>query len=135
MFSDMSIYCVFCYSPCIFIFLIFLSICIHKQDSQMTSFKISKLENDKQNKKYKAMFFDYTGKKLKTVKFGDDRYEDYTIHKDKKRREDYRSRHINDKINEPMTAGALSYWILWGRYTDINKNIKNYANKFGLKIQ
>ena len=44
------------------------------------------------NKKFKAIFSD-GGKKIKTSQFGDDRYSDYTLHKDKERRTKYRSRH------------------------------------------
>ena len=37
------------------------------------------------NKKLKAIFYGAEGKKIKTSQFGDSRYSDYTIHKDKQR--------------------------------------------------
>ncbi len=43
------------------------------------------------NKKLKAIFYDGDGKKIKTSQFGDNRYEDYTLSKDKKQREKYRN--------------------------------------------
>ena len=42
------------------------------------------------NKKLKAIFYD-GDKKIKTTQFGDSRYEDYTQHKDKERRNKYRA--------------------------------------------
>jgi hypothetical protein len=38
------------------------------------------------NKKYKAIFYDDQGKKLKSSNFGQSGAEDYTQHKDKERR-------------------------------------------------
>ena len=32
---------------------------------------------------------------------------------DLKRRERYRLRHKNDKINDPTSSGFLSWWFLW----------------------
>ena len=56
---------------------------------------------------------------------------DYTIHKDKDRRKNYRKRHKKDlKTNDPMRAGYLSYYILWGDDTDFNKNVENYKKKY-----
>lgn len=86
------------------------------------------------NKKFKAIFYDDEGKKIKTTQFGDNRYSDYTQHKDKKRRDKYRSRHKKDlERGDYMSAGYLSYYILWGASTDIKKNIQSYKRKFKLK--
>ena len=86
------------------------------------------------NKKLKAIFYDAEGKKIKTTQFGDSRYEDYTQHKDKKRRDKYRSRHKKDlSKGNYMNAGFLSYYILWGESAALNKNISNYKKKFKLK--
>ena len=86
------------------------------------------------NKKLKAIFYDAEGKKIKTTQFGDSRYEDYTQHKDKKRRDKYRSRHKKDlSKGNYMNAGFLSYYILWGESEALNKNISNYKKKFKLK--
>ena len=82
-------------------------------------------------KKWTAIFND--GKK---VQFGAEGYEDYTLHKDKKRRANYRSRHSKDLTTESNKigrgAGALSYYILWGNSTDIKKNIRDYKKRFNV---
>lgn len=65
----------------------------------------------------------------KKVSFGATGYEDYTIHHDKDRRERYRSRHKNDKINNPLYPGFWSWHILWGDSTSISQNMKN-INKY-----
>jgi hypothetical protein len=86
------------------------------------------------NKKFKAVFLDDKGKKIKTSQFGDVRYQDYTIHKDKTRREKYRSRHKgNLKKGTYMSPSHLSYYILWGESVSLKTNISNYKKMFNLK--
>jgi len=82
------------------------------------------------NKKYTAIFS--IDEKIKKISFGAKGYEDYTTHKNKKRRHNYRQRHSKDKINSPMTAGSLSWYILWGDSTSMNKNIKLFKSKFNV---
>ena len=85
------------------------------------------------NKKWKAIFYDDQGKKIKTTQFGDDRYEDYTQHKDKERRSKYLTRHKKDlEKGDYKSAGYLSYYILWGASTNLNTNIKQYKKMFKL---
>ena len=85
------------------------------------------------NKKWKAIFYDDKGKKIKTVQFGDNRYEDYTQHKDKERRSKYLIRHKKDlEKGDYMSAGYLSYYILWGASTNLNTNINKYKKMFKL---
>ena len=85
------------------------------------------------NKKWKAIFYDDKGKKIKTTQFGDNRYLDYTQHKDKERRDKYRSRHKKDlEKGNYMSAGYLSYYLLWGASTSIKENIKKYKTRFNL---
>jgi hypothetical protein len=57
----------------------------------------------------------------KTVTFGDATMSDYTIHKDKARRERYRTRHQNDRIDDPYAPGFWSWWSLWGESSDLAK--------------
>ena len=86
------------------------------------------------NKKLKAIFYDDKGKKIKTTQFGDNRYEDYTQHKDKERRKKYRERHKKDLTKgDYMSPGFLSYYILWGESTSLKSNINSYKKKFKLK--
>lgn len=89
------------------------------------------------NKKWKAIFshiVDGKRKVIKTTSFGDNRYEDYTQHKSKERRTAYRKRHSKDlEKGSYMSAGWLSHGLLWGTYTDLNKNINSYKRKYKLK--
>jgi hypothetical protein len=86
------------------------------------------------NKKYKAIFYDDQGKKLKSSNFGQSGAEDYTLTKDKEQRKRYRARHKKDlSKGNYMSAGYLSYYILWGDSTSRNTNIKKYKKMFKLK--
>ena len=85
------------------------------------------------NKKYTAIFYD-GDKKIKTTSFGSAGADDYTKTKDKAQRERYLKRHRQrENWNAPMTAGALSRWILWGDSSSLKTNISNYKKKFNLK--
>lgn len=86
------------------------------------------------NKKWKAIFYDDQGKKLRTSQFGDNRYQDYTQHKDKERRKRYLERHKKDlSKGNYMSPGHLSYYLLWGRSVALDDNIKQYKKIFKLK--
>ena len=93
----------------------------------MTKLQIFFSNNPK--KKYKALFTKDDGK-TKTVHFGASGYDDYTTHHDKDRRRLYRQRHEKDLKGNPITAGYLSYYILWGNSTDIQTNIRSYMDRF-----
>lgn len=82
------------------------------------------------NKKY-DIYIPINGE-VRKISFGDSRYEDYTIHKDIKRRDNYRARHRNDNINDPLSAGFWSWHILWGDTTSLDKNLKNTITKYRL---
>jgi hypothetical protein len=87
---------------------------------------ITKSKN--KNKKYDAII---DGKKK--VSFGDNRYEDFTQHKDDKRKELYIKRHSNEDHSKSNIASPafMSRWILWhkptlkGSIDDINKKYKD----------
>jgi hypothetical protein len=81
-------------------------------------------------KKWRAIFSDGTH-----TDFGDPMYEDYTQHKDEKRRELYKQRHKKDlETKDPRRAGLLSYNILWGSSTSLEQNIREYKKRFGDKL-
>jgi len=87
----------------------------------------------KPDKKKMAIFYE-DGKKIKTVHFGASGMDDYTKTKDKEQRKRYRQRHEKDlKTKDPMKAGYLSYYILWGNSTSLDENIKDYKKRFGFK--
>ena len=89
------------------------------------------------NKKWKALFSkDIDGKRkvIKSTSFGDNRYQDYTQHRDKERRSRYRSRHMKDLTKgNYMNAGYLSYYLLWGESAALSTNISSYKKRFKLK--
>lgn len=88
------------------------------------------------NPKYKyTAFFNLADGKQKKINFGAAGMSDYTIHKDKERRERYRARHKKDlRTNDPTRAGYLSLGILWSKPTlkesiSFYKNLLNKYNK------
>jgi hypothetical protein len=87
------------------------------------------LQDGTSNKRFKAVFYDRKKEKVKTTQFGSSNHENYTIHKDDKRKELYRKRHHKDKIDEPMTAGSLSWYLLWNKKT-LEASIKDYEQIF-----
>ncbi len=101
------------------------------------------IPSDVKGKKYSAYFL-LDNKKEKKVNFGAKTYRDFTLmntkgskfyEKDKAKREkvkaSYRSRHAKDPINNPLTAGSLSYWVLWNKPT-LGGSIAHFKNKFKL---
>jgi len=82
-------------------------------------------------KKFMAVFSD--GTKHKTVHFGATGYEDYTQHKDPERKTLYLLRHkARENWDNPMTAGALSRWILW-ETPSLQTNIAKFKKRFHLR--
>jgi hypothetical protein len=82
-------------------------------------------KSDKPDKKYYIIT-----DSLRKVYFGDSNYEDYTMHKDPKRKEAYIRRHMNNEDWSKSgidTAGWWSRWYLWNltstkaSYEDIKK--------------
>ena len=80
-------------------------------------------------KKYMAIFYQ-DDKKIKTTHFGAAGMSDYTKHKNKSRKQRYMNRHrTRENWNNPMSAGALSRWILWNKPT-LKASISDYKRKF-----
>jgi hypothetical protein len=56
--------------------------------------------------------------RTKTVYFGDNRYEDYTMHHDPARKQRYLNRHrAREDFSNPETAGFWSANLLWNKPT------------------
>jgi hypothetical protein len=91
--------------------------------------KLQILKSDREGKKFKAVFTKDDGK-TKTVHFGSSMHQDFTQHKNLERRRLYRQRHEKDLKGDPMRAGYLSYYILWGDSTNLQTNLKAFKNKF-----
>jgi hypothetical protein len=88
------------------------------------------VESDNPKKKYKARFLNDNGR-TKTVHFGAEGMDDYTLKGDKEQRARYRARHAKDLKGDPTKPGYLSYYVLWGDSTNINTNIDSYKKRFG----
>lgn len=89
--------------------------------------RIIRLEEAEDGKhKWKAFFDDGT-----STQFGQKGAEDYTMHRDKERRERYRTRHKKDlETGDPRRAGYLSWYLLWGVSTSLRKNVQEYNKLF-----
>jgi len=89
----------------------------------------------KSNKPQKKMMAIFTLKngRTRTTHFGQAGAPDYTITKDKQQRERYIKRHRkNENWNNPVSAGALSRWILWEKESKA-ASITDYKKRFKFK--
>ena len=97
-------------------------------------------KSKRDGKKYVAKF------ENKNTHFGDDRYKDYVLMNDKnskwyepdkgvreKAKANYRRRHAKDNLNDPTSAGALSYWLLWNKPT-LKASIHDFEKRFKIDI-
>ncbi len=81
------------------------------------------------NKKYRAYINDG-----QYIDFGLKGSSTYLDHKDIYKRENYRKRHLGNKMenhlikNLIISPSLLSYYLLWGPHTHINDNIKYLNN-------
>ena len=94
-------------------------------------------ESPKTDKKLMAVFENSETKRKKTIHFGAMKngkpMDDYTITHDKAQRERYLTRHAkNENWANPVSAGALSRFILWGASTSRATNIAEYRRRFNL---
>ena len=90
-------------------------------------------ESTNPEKKLMAVFTKPNGR-TKTVHFGARGMSDYTQHKDKDRMKNYLARHggMGEDWNDPMTAGALSRWILWGK-PSLRESFNDFKKRFNLE--
>lgn len=93
----------------------------------------------KDDKRYVAKFcmcdeFDKCkGKNTKIVHFGQKGGQTYIDEGKPAKREAYLARHkVNENWNDPLSAGSLSRFILWGQSTSIAKNISSFRKRFNL---
>jgi len=83
-------------------------------------------------KQFKAVFR-LDNDRTKTVRFGT--ASNYALDKEKTdaQRDAYIARHsVREDFNAPMTAGALSRWVLWGRFHSWKANAAQYKTRFKL---
>ena len=85
-------------------------------------------------KRFMAIFYDDSGKKIKTTHFSLKDSKAYIDHGSKERRSRYIERHRKrENWDQYMTAGALARWITWGPSTSLRSNISAYKKRFNLK--
>jgi len=51
-----------------------------------------------------------------------------------KTKANYRRRHAKDNLNDPTSAGALSYFLLWNK-PKLKESIRDYETRFNLKVK
>ena len=89
----------------------------------------------KRDKKYDAIFEIESASqtpKRKRVSFGAKGSNDYTLTNDEEAKERYLKRHApRENWNDPLSAGALSRWILWNKPT-LSGSILDFKKRFNL---
>jgi hypothetical protein len=82
-----------------------------------------------QDKKYTAVIDN-----KKSIHFGDNRYQDFTIHKDPLRKKSYLARHKHDKTSNPAYAGFYATNLLWNK-TSLKQSIRDTNDKYNVNIK
>ena len=90
--------------------------------------------SDKTFKKFTALINDTKNNNKKTIHFGDNRYQDFTLHKDDKRKKSYLSRHKHDNYNNPNYASFYSTNLLWNKPT-LKQSIQATNKKYNVNIK
>ena len=93
---------------------------------------ISITTSNKSGKKMMAKFKDKKTGRESTTHFGASGYKDWTAGATPEQRKNYRNRHKGDNLTNPRSAGALSYYILWGNSSSKRENIASYKRRFNL---
>lgn len=90
-------------------------------------------KSDRPEKKYKAIFYDNQRKKIITTHFGQAGANDYTRTHDDEAKQKYIARHQkNEDWTNPVSAGSLSYHLLWTEKS-MARAFNKYLEKFNLK--
>ena len=94
--------------------------------------KVKIKKSTKPEKKLMAIFTMDNGR-TRTTHFGASGMDDYTKTRDKEQKQRYLKRHRrNENWNNPLSAGALSRWILWNKETR-GASINDFKRRFNLK--
>ena len=91
-------------------------------------------KSDRADKRFVAVFTDDKGNKVKTTHFGlkNPALGTYIDHNDLKLKNNYLARHKkNENWNDPMSAGALSRFLLWNKKS-FKSSFIDYQKKFKL---
>ena len=88
--------------------------------------------SDREGKKLVATFDLGNKGRPRSIHFGAAGMSDYTIHRDPERKARYLARHqAREDWSDPLTAGALSRWILWNKPT-LRASIADFRRRFDL---
>jgi hypothetical protein len=94
--------------------------------------------SERPTKKYVATFCMCEGETKccdndrKKVHFGSSTSQTFLDHGDEKKRLAYVARHrVNEKFNDPLTAGSLARWINWNK-TTLSASIADFKKRFNL---
>ena len=80
------------------------------------------------------MTFQNQGSLIKSLHFGAKGYQDYLIHKDDNRKENYIKRHqVNEDWSDLTKAGTFSRFLLWNK-PSLSDSIKDMEKRFKIKI-
>ena len=94
--------------------------------------KVKIKKSNKEGKKLMAIFTMDNGR-TRTTHFGASGMDDYTKTRDKEQKQRYLERHRrNENWNNPLSAGALSRWILWNKESKV-ASINDFKRRFNLK--
>lgn len=87
--------------------------------------------NSKNSKKKYDVAIYKNNRRIKSLSFGASGYEDYTIHKDKKRKENYIARHSVNEENwdNIVSPGFWARWLLWNKPT-LQKSAQDIEERF-----
>lgn len=70
---------------------------------------------------------------IKTIHFGAAGYDDYTMHKNKDRKENYLRRHRKEDWNDPRSAGFWATNLLWNK-PSLRGSISDTMRRYDMKI-
>lgn len=88
-------------------------------------------KSHKPNKKFDANLL-IDNERIRLVPFGEKGFEDYTDHKDIKRKELYLHRHSKrENWGDPLAPGFWSRWYLWNLPTKVDSE-SDLRKRFGL---
>ena len=87
---------------------------------------------EKSNKPNKKLVITFSDPKL-TIHFGSKNSSTFLDHHDEVKRVNYLKRHIVNEDWNQINAGSLSKWLLWGKTTDLERNLMQYLNHFNIK--
>ncbi len=77
-----------------------------------TKYTVYLTKSKNKNKKYNVKIYNNNGDIIKNIDFGAFGYEDYTIHKDEKRKDNYMKRHnINYNYDNIMSAAFWAFYL------------------------